>query len=135
MNFKIQSISDVITNSSTEVYIRYYQGDKESIIDIVNAILAINNNGVFEDYFEFEWIPNTDLLYDKWEEDGPENVPFEEWMKTLSEDDLFEDYEKWDDCRNFIEGYSIRAKDPNNKKAADLLTGLDNIFTSDISYG
>lgn len=134
MNFKIQSISDVITNSSTEVYITYYPCDKDAIINIVNAILAINGGGKFEDYFEFKWIPNEDFLYDKWEEDGIK-IPFEEWVKSLPESYLFSDYERWDDCRNFIDGYSITAKDPKNSKAADLLTGLDSIFSTDISYG
>ena len=66
MVIKIQSISDVITNSSTEVYITYYPSDKNAIINIVNAILAINGEGKFEDYFEFKWISNTDFLYEKW---------------------------------------------------------------------
>ena len=134
MNFKIQSISDVITNSSTEVYITYYPSDKNAIINVVNAILAINGEGKFEDYFEFKWIPNEDLLYDKWVDDEIK-IPFEQWVESLSEDYLFEEYERWNDCRNFIEGYSITAKDPKNSKAADLLTSLDSIFTTDISYG
>ena len=36
---------------------------------------------------------------------------------------------------NFIGGYSITAKDPKNSKAAGLLTSLDSIFTTDVSYG
>lgn len=134
MNFKIQSISDVITNSSTEVYITYYPADKDAIIDIVNAVLAINGEGKFEDYFEFTWIPNEDFLYDKWVDDEIK-IPFEQWVESLPESFLFSEYERWDDCRNFIEGYSITAKDPKNSKAADLLTSLDSIFTTDVSYG
>lgn len=134
MNFKIQSISDVITNSSTEVYITYYPADKGAIIDIVNAVLAINGGGKFEDYFEFTWIPNEDFLYDKWVDDEIK-IPFEQWVESLPESFLFSEYERWDDCRNFIEGYSITAKDPKNSKAADLLTSLDSIFTTDVSYG
>ena len=134
MNFKIQSISDVITNSSTEVYITYYPSDKDSIINIVNAILAINGGGKFEDYFEFKWIPNEDFLYDKWVDDKIK-IPFEQWVESLPESFLFSDYQRWGDCRNFIEGYSITAQDPKNSKAADLLTSLDSIFTTDISYG
>lgn len=134
MNFKIQSISDVITNSSTEVYITYYPSDKNAIINVVNAILAINDGGKFEDYFEFKWIPNEDFLYDKWVDDKIE-IPFEQWVESLPESFLFSDYERWDDCRNFIEGYSITAKDPKNSKAANLLTDLDSIFATDISYG
>ena len=134
MIFKIQSISDVITNSSTEVYITYYPADKGAIIDIVNAVLAINGGGKFEDYFEFTWIPNEDFLYDKWVDDEIK-IPFEQWVESLPESFLFSEYERWDDCRNFIEGYSITAKDPKNSKAADLLTSLDSIFTTDVSYG
>lgn len=134
MVIKIQSISDVITNSSTEVYITYYPSDKNAIINVVNAILAINGEGKFEDYFEFKWIPNTDFLYEKWEEDGIE-IPFEQWVASLPESFLFSEYERWDNCYNFIEGYSITAKDPKNSKAADLLTSLDSIFTTDVSYG
>lgn len=134
ITIKIQSISDIITNSSSEVYITYYPSDKDAIINVVNAILAINGEGKFEDYFEFEWIPNEDFLYDKWEEDRIE-IPFEQWKESLSEDYLFEKHERWDDYRNFIEGYSITAKDPKNSKAAYLLTSLDSIFATDISYG
>jgi hypothetical protein len=134
MVIKIQSISDVITNSSTEVYITYYPSDKKAIINIVNAVLAINGEGKFEDYFEFKWISNKDFLYEKWEEDKIE-IPFEQWVESLPESFLFSEYQRWDDCRNFIEGYSITAKDPKNSKAADLLTSLDSIFTTDVSYG
>ena len=134
MVIKIQSISDVITNSSTEVYITYYPSDKNAIINVVNAILAINGEGKFEDYFEFKWIQNTDFLYEKWEEDKIE-IPFEQWVESLPESFLFSEYGRWDDCRNFIEGYSITAKDPKNSEAADLLTSLDSIFTTDVSYG
>lgn len=134
MVIKIQSVSDVITNSSTEVYITYYPSDKNAIINVVNAILAINGEGKFEDYFEFKWIPNEDFLHDKWEDDEIE-TPFEQWVESLPESFLFSDYERWDDVHNFIEGYLITAKDPKNSKAADLLTSLDSIFTTDISYG
>ena len=133
MVIKIQSISDVITISSTEVYITYYPSDKNAIINIVNAILAINGEGKFEDYFEFKWIPNEDFLYEKWKEDEIE-IPLEQWVESLPESYLFSNYERWDNCYNFIEGYSITAKDPKNSKAADLLTSLDSIFTTDVSY-
>lgn len=132
MEFKIQSISDVITNSSTEVYIAYCSCDKEAIIDIVNAVLSITNGGKFEDYFEFEWVPNEDLLYDKWECDEIE-TPFKEWIKTLSEDDLF-DYHQgsyYNEERNYVEGYIIKAKDPKNARAASFLSHLDSIFSVD----
>lgn len=131
MIIKIQSISDVVTNSSTEVYIRYYQCDKDAIINLVNAILAINGNGKFEDYFNFEWVSNEDLLYCKWQ-DREIEISFEEWIKTLSEDDLFDEYESWNSILNFVEGYVITAKNPNNEQAAQLLSTLDTIFTTEV---
>ena len=136
MIIKIQSISDIITNSSTEVYITYYGCDKTAIINLVNAILAINGDGCFEDYFEFEWIPNKDYLRDLWEDEKIE-TPFEVWLKTLTEDDLFDTFQRAYDYeeRNYVEGYRIIPKDPKNKHAADLIAGLDSIFTHDISYG
>ena len=52
MNFKIQSISDVITNSSTEVFIVIHYSDIEAIKNIVNAILRIDSDLKFDDLFE-----------------------------------------------------------------------------------
>ena len=101
MKFVIQSFSDIITNSSSEVFIS---------------------------------APNEDFLYEKWKEDEIE-IPLEQWVESLPESFLFSEYQQWDGCRNFIEGYSITAKDPKNSKAADLLTSLDSIFTTDVSYG
>lgn len=135
MIIKIQSISDIITNSSTEVYITYYGCDKTAIINLVNAILAINGDGCFEDYFEFEWIPNEDYLRNLWEDEKIE-IPFKTWLKTLTEDDLFNTYQRgyYDVERNYVEGYKIIAKDPKNQYAANLIASLDSIFTYDVSY-
>lgn len=135
MIIKIQSISDIITNSSTEIYITYCSCDKTAIINLVNAILAINGGGCFEDYFEFKWVPNKDYLYDLWEDKKLE-TPFEEWLKTLTENDLFDTYQRsyYDTPRNYVEGYEIIAKDPKNKRTADLIASLDSIFTYDVSY-
>ena len=135
MIIKIQSISDLITNSSTEVYLTYFCCDKTAIINVVNAILAINGEGKFEDYFEFEWVPNEDYLYDLWEDKKIE-IPFDDWVNTLTEDDLFSTYQRgyYDEERNYVKGYRIIAKDPKNKHAANLIAGLYSIFTYDVSY-
>lgn len=44
IKIKIQSISDVITNSSTEVFIVYDSGNIDSIKHIINAILSIDGH-------------------------------------------------------------------------------------------
>lgn len=51
MVIKIQSVSDVITNSSTEVFIVYNLSNIDSIKELVNAILAIDGNYTFDDLF------------------------------------------------------------------------------------
>ena len=51
MNIKIQSISDIITNSSTEVFTVYSRSDLDTVKNIVNAILAIDGKYNFDDLF------------------------------------------------------------------------------------
>lgn len=50
-DIKIQSISDIITNSSTEVFTVYSRSDLNTVKDIVNAILAIDGRYTFDDLF------------------------------------------------------------------------------------
>ena len=67
---KIQSISDIITNSSTEVFCMYSQHDKEEIKKLVNAILALSNSVVtFDDLFEIKMDINWDAVYHIYDND------------------------------------------------------------------
>lgn len=60
----INSITDVITNSSTSVFIIYAEHNIKSIKDIVNAILAIDSDYTFDDLFNISMSINTDLISD-----------------------------------------------------------------------
>ena len=56
--FKIKSLTDVITNSSTEVFTVYNKEAVNNIKELVNAILALNNetsNLTFDDLFEVDY--------------------------------------------------------------------------------
>lgn len=56
--FKIKSLTDVITNSSTEVFTVYNKEAVNNIKELVNAILALNNetsNLTFDDLFEVDF--------------------------------------------------------------------------------
>lgn len=56
--FKIKSLTDVITNSSTEVFTVYNKEAANNIKELVNAILALNNetsNLTFDDLFEVDF--------------------------------------------------------------------------------
>ena len=53
-NIKIQSVSDVITNSSTEIYVEATEHTLNGIKNIVNSILkSVNSEYTADDLFEF----------------------------------------------------------------------------------
>ena len=56
--FKIKSLTDVITNSSTEIFTVYNKDAVKSIKELVNAILSLNNETsklTFDDLFEVDF--------------------------------------------------------------------------------
>lgn len=62
--FKIKSLTDVITNSSTEIFTVYNKEAVNNIKELVNAILALNNktsNLTFDDLFEVDFDINWGL--------------------------------------------------------------------------
>lgn len=68
---KVKSITDVITNSSTEVFTFYNDGGIKTIKDTVNAILAINsdNKYTFDDLFDIKYAFEFDRIDDDWYDD------------------------------------------------------------------
>lgn len=56
--FKIKSLTDVITNSSTEVFTIYNKGAINEVKEMVNSILALSDttsNLTFDDLFEVDY--------------------------------------------------------------------------------
>ena len=56
--FKIKSLTDVITNSSTEVFTIYNKGAINKIKEMINSILALSDttsNLTFDDLFEVDY--------------------------------------------------------------------------------
>lgn len=56
--FKIKSLTDVITNSSTEVFTIYNKGAINKVKEMVNSILALSDttsNLTFDDLFEIDY--------------------------------------------------------------------------------
>jgi hypothetical protein len=149
---KIQSISDIITNSSTEVFCMYSQHDKEEIKKLVNAILALSNSVVtFDDLFEIKMDINWDAAYYMWNDDEEiaekyENADdFFEFLKTLNDEQLKE-YEQ-----NFVssysdlppmtlyDGYTVSVKQgvietETIKKAKEAINYIKNIFDYEAAY-
>jgi hypothetical protein len=148
---KIQSISDIITNSSTEVFCLYSQRDKEEIKKLVNAILAIGNSTVtFDDLFEIKMDVNWEAayhIYDDYEEISEKyksDNEFFEFLKTLNDDQLKEYEKKFAGCyadtpMTLYDGYTVSVKQgvvetETIKKAKEAINYIKNIFDYEAAY-
>lgn len=142
IGIKIQSISDIITNSSTEVFMLYSIRNIQVIKNIVNAILAIDNNYTFDDLFNIHMTIDEDVIdsiYESYEEVQKEYKSIDDFINYIhqaSEDELYDLEDTYEDY-NIFDGYKVSIKEgvENTKvlqKAKTLLNTLDNIF--DITY-
>lgn len=116
---KIRSITDVITNSSTEVFAYVDKHTIEKIKELFNLIVSLTSGkGCFDDYFEISLAPN-EYAEDYWDE---EEKPWED----LSEE------EKLDFCLNYEEGPqyvmpTVRIKPKHQDTPKELLTYLEKL--------
>ena len=139
---RIQSISDVITNSSTEVFIVYDSSNIDSIKQIINAILSIDGHYTFDDLFTINMNVDECILEDMWYEwdyyfktPKPE-MSFDDFYKhvnTLPLEELKIYEEAWGWHKPFFEGYSVNIKEGVEKtdklqRAVDAIRSLDTIF-------
>ena len=145
MVIKIQSVSDVITNSSTEVFIVYNLSNIDSIKELVNAILAIDGNYTFDDLFNIEMQISEDFAWSmvyKWEYYFEEKCPYENWkvfyehLCTLSKQELAEYEQMSKSPRSIYKGYSVSLKDgiensDKLQKAIKAIQSIDSIFSID----
>ncbi len=154
---KIQSISDLITNSSSEAFIVYDKGNIASIKELVNSVLSLlDPSKTFDDYFEIEMHINYVDLEDIFDtycgkedlyEDYPELKKYslledsEQYLESLPTEtikkyfDLYND-KSFDRFYYMYEGFSISAKikDPIVEKVAAVVNRVDCIFDVDCSY-
>ena len=156
MVIKVQSISDLITNSSTEVFVVYDSTNIDSIKNVVNAILAIDSSYTFDDLFTLKMIVSEraiDKMYRKWDDYFPGKTKpdseedFVNYIDSLSDSELYTMEDIWikNDCSTyyweystFYEGYQVNIKEGVEKsdklqKAVDAIRGLDSIFSIDYS--
>lgn len=154
---KIQSVSDLITNSSTEVFLTYEKSVADDIRNLVTSVLSlVDPSKTFDDYFTIEMNINYDdleyILDDfiddigSYEEDFPWLEQYrdcedsQKFMETLSVDTIekvFDIYDRLGDSyecpRYMYEGYRVTAKveDPVIRKVQTVLNGIDDIFGVD----
>lgn len=152
MKINIQSVSDIITNSSTEVFTMYRSSDINTIKNIVNAILAINSDVTFDDLFKIEMHISDTVFQYLWEnskqiqEEFPNEDDFYDYLETLSVEKLSR-YEKiWDDVYpydsyvSFYDGYTVSIKDGVEKttiyeQAVRAINTFDSIFDHEVYFG
>lgn len=129
LKLTIQSINDIITNSSSEVVIMYDKGGVIKLKELVNSIIQPFTSLRFDDLFTVtfcrEWYDDdSDEEMDKeYAEDDPE---VEELWNNRSYDDYPE-----------IRSIMIRPKEGKTcmEEAARLLRNIAHIFDTEIFYG
>lgn len=150
VDIKLQSLTDVITNSSTCIYTMYNIRDKDTIKNLVNAILAIEGKYTFNDLFEIGFTVNSWILKDIYDRDESLQEKystfeaFEDYISTLSDEELV----AWDDVAKdstydpicLFEGFWVSVKKDVTetevlKKAAQAIQTIDNIFTYEATFG
>jgi hypothetical protein len=152
MILKIQSISDVITNSSTEIYTIYTKNDIATIKNIVNALLAVNGDSTFDDLFDIELLINDSVFEYLWEDSAelqeqyPNSDDFYDYLEKLTDEseldrleDIWYDTHSWSCYMSFYDGYVVSIKPEIEKtekleKAMQAIQTLDNIFSHEVSY-
>lgn len=121
----IQSVSDLITNSSSEVFVIYTKEGIRTLKDIVSQLL----NKDFDKYFTVEIICN-EYCWQTYEErpEDESDLSYEDWCFKHCED--WNDY----DGAPAIENIKIVAKNPEDEKAARLINSIPYIFESESRY-
>lgn len=148
MNINIQSISDIITNSSTEVFVMYDPSNIKAIKDTINAILAIDGTYIFDDLFDIHMTVDEDFLDQLYEDNDDIQKEyasadaFIEAFKTFSFEEMRKYNDMWWDAHSewqrstLFNGYSVSLKEnvewsATLQKALDAIRCLDNIFDYD----
>ena len=99
VDIKVQSISDVITNSSTEIYTIYTKNDVKTIKEIVSALLAVNGDSTFDDLFDIELLINDSVFEYLWDdsqaiqEEYPDKDKFYEYLENCKDQDELDRFE------------------------------------------
>ena len=150
MVITIQSISDIITNSSTEVYTIYTKNDIKTIKSIVDALLAVNGDSTFDDLFDIELLINDSVFEYLWndstelQQEYPNEEDFNKYLETCTNQKDLDRFEsiwydtRWDYYISFYDGYSVTLKPGIEKtekleQAISAIHTLDSIFDHEVS--
>ena len=125
LKLKLQSSSDIITNSSSEVFVIFTKEGIKTLKEIVSKLL----NKDFDEYFRIE-VTCYDECWEAYKErcEDEADLSFEDWC--------FEHCQDWNDYDGTpaIENVTIVAKNPEDKETARLLNSIPYIFESETRY-
>lgn len=121
---KIIGFTDVITNSSSEVFTIYDESVVNAIRELVNSILKINGDYTFDDLFTIEFKIDDERVEDYWHD---------EYQGTPSHDELLDFAKHFDENHigesvPLIEGITVKARDSANDATAKLISEIGNYF-------
>ena len=117
---KIQSISDLITNSSSEVFVMYTKEGIESFKEIISTLIGED----FDKRFNLEVYCNEHAI-DEYAKSGSD-LSFEDWC--------FErDQNNWEGY-TYVHGFGITARDPEYVNQANALNQIYSLFESEERY-
>lgn len=123
---KIIGFSDVITNSSSEVYTIYDEHGIKAIKALVDAILkAGGSDKTCDDLFDIKLDFDKDNVMDYWMDDHDNENPTREELLDFAKDF---DNDNYGESTPLIDGISVTPKDNDNVSAAGLLASIGEIF-------
>lgn len=118
MKIKIQSISDIITNSSSEIFTIYTKNEIQTLKEMISEIFDEDFDNLF--VIDYEIRENDHLDKDFYSRNDQEQS-YEDW--ALKHDENLD----YDEIPAII-GIYIRAKNPQNKNKAKALNTILNLF-------
>lgn len=115
---KIQSVSDIITNSSSEVFMIITREGIETFKEIISNLIGED----FDNRFDLEICLN-DYALDEYEEDTDKgDMSFEDWC-------FMRDEESWEGGL-YVKGFYVTAKDLQYKEQALMINQIYALFES-----
>jgi len=119
MEIKLETLLDIVTNSSSVTYVIAVKSGVEKIKELVNELAkSFGADKSFDDLFDIK------IMYEWYDYNTDEDV-----VKD-SLDDFADEYGD----NHYTSSFVVTAKDEKDKKAAQILSTLESMFSYDSYY-
>lgn len=119
---KIQSVSDIITNSSSEVFMIFTREGINTFKEIISTLIGED----FDNRFNLEICLNDYALEEYEDDEDKGDMSFEDWC-------FKHDEQGWEGS-TYVEGFYVTAKDPQYKEQASMINQIYCLFESEERY-